>query len=210
MTLYFVRHGESTWNVEQRFQGQLDPPLSELGILQARSLARRLEQESPPAAIVSSPLRRARDTAEIIGDRCGLPVALDERLIEICHGPWQGELEADVARRWPDLYKQWHESPALVRFPDGESLADVESRFESFMTDALSMPSPLVVCTHDVLVRVAALWSRREPLERFFEWRTENAAITEIAAVDGARRLLRHNDAEHLDGLRSDVARQAL
>ena len=210
MTFYFVRHGESTWNVERRFQGQLDPPLSDLGILQAQSLARRLAQESRPAAIVSSPLQRARRTAEIIGERCHVPVSLDRRLVEICHGPWQGELETDVARRWPALYRQWHEMPDLARFPEGESLSDVEVRFLSFIGDALAMPSPLLICTHDVLVRLAVLWARHEPLGRFSEWRTENAGITEIEIQHGTRRVSRYNDIEHLDGLRSDVARQAL
>jgi len=205
-----VRHGESTWNVERRFQGQLDPPLSELGLLQAQSLARRLAQESRPAAIVSSPLQRARNTAEIVGERCHVPVSVDQRLIEICHGPWQGELEADVARRWPALYKQWHEMPDLARFPDGESLSDVEARFLSFVEDALVLPSPLLVCTHDVLVRLAVLWVRHLPLSRFSEWRSENAGITEMEVKPGERRLVRYNDIEHLDGLRSDVARQAL
>ena len=210
MIFYFVRHGESTWNVERRFQGQLDPPLSELGVLQAQSLARRLAQESRPAAIVSSPLQRARNTAEIIGERCNIPVGLDQRLIEICHGPWQGELETDVARRWPALYKQWHEMPDVARFPEGESLSDVERRFLSFIEDAFVMPSPLLICTHDVLVRLAMLWARHEPLDRFSEWRTENAGITEIELMRGTRTVVRYNDIEHLDGLRSDVARQAL
>jgi broad specificity phosphatase PhoE len=210
VTLYFVRHGESTWNVEGRFQGQLDAPLSELGVLQAQALAERIAAEARPAAIVSSPLSRALRTAEIIGKRCGIAVAVDDRLIEICHGQWQGLLENEVARRWPALYKQWHEAPATVTFPDGESLRDVQVRFDSFLKDALSKPSPLLVCTHDVLVRLAALWARHESLERFFEWKTENAAMTEIEVEHGKPRLVRYNDVAHLDGLRSDMARQAL
>jgi phosphoserine phosphatase len=210
VTLYFVRHGESTWNVEGRFQGQADAPLSDLGVRQAVAVAQRIARESPPAAIVSSPLSRARRTAEIIGEVCRIPVSVDERLIEICHGEWQGVLESDVVRRWPALYERWHAAPVSVTFPGGESLGDVQTRFDSFLTDALSMPTPLLVCTHDVLVRLAALWARREPLERFFEWKTENAAITEIKVVQGQPKLVRHNDAAHLDGLRSDMAHQAL
>jgi broad specificity phosphatase PhoE len=210
VTLYFVRHGESTWNVEGRFQGQLDAPLSGVGVLQAQAVAQRIARETPPAAIVTSPLSRARRTAEIIGACCGIPVSVDERLIEICHGQWQGVLETDVVRRWPALHKQWHEAPVTVTFPDGESLLHVQARFDSFLADAFAMPSPLLVCTHDVLVRLAALWARHEPLERFFEWKTENAAITEIEVQQGEPRLVRHNDVGHLDGLRSDVAHQAL
>jgi phosphoserine phosphatase len=210
VTLYFVRHGESTWNVEGRFQGQLDAPLSDLGILQARAVAGRIAREGPPAAIVTSPLQRARRTAEIIGECCGISVSVDERLIEICHGQWQGVLETDVVRRWPALYQQWHESPVTVTFPDGESLLQVRARLDSFLKDALALSSPLLVCTHDVLVRLAVLWALHEPLERFFEWKTENAAITEIEVERSEPRLVRHNDIGHLDGLRSDMAHQAL
>jgi probable phosphoglycerate mutase len=208
--LYFVRHGESTWNVEGRFQGQLDAPLSDLGVRQAHAVAQRIAREAPPAAIVSSPLSRALRTAQIIGEACSIPVSIDDRLIEICHGQWQGVLESDVVRRWPALYEQWHDTPVSVTFPDGESLRQVQTRFDLFVKDALLLPSPLLICTHDVLVRLATLWARHEPLEYFFEWKTENAAIMEVEVVQGVPKLVRHNDVAHLDRLRSDVAHQAL
>ena len=210
MKLYFVRHGESTWNVEGRFQGQLDAPLSDLGVRQAHAVAQRIAREAPPAAIVSSPLSRALRTAQIIGEACSIPVSIDDRLIEICHGQWQGVLESDVVRRWPALYEQWHDTPVSVTFPDGESLRQVQTRFDLFVKDALLLPSPLLICTHDVLVRLATLWARHEPLEYFFEWKTENAAIMEVEVVQGVPKLVRHNDVAHLDRLRSDVAHQAL
>lgn len=210
MTLLFVRHGESTWNVEGRFQGQLDAPLSALGVLQAQALAERISRQMPPATIVSSPLSRARRTAEIVAERSGVAVSIDERLIEICHGEWQGLLKDDVVRRWPALYRQWHEAPATVTFPDGESLLHVQARLDSFLGDASSMTSPVLVCTHEVVLRLAALWASHESLEHYFEWRTENAAITEIEIDRGRPKLVRHNDAAHLDGLRSDMAHQAL
>lgn len=210
MTLLFVRHGESTWNAEGRYQGQLDAPLSELGVRQARAVAERLCVESRPAAIVSSPLARARGTAEIIGARCNLSVSFDERLTEICHGEWEGLLVRDVAERWPATFKQWHDDPASVTFPEGESLSDVETRLRSFIGDVGAYASPLVVCTHDVIIRLAMLWAKREPLAHFFAVKSENGAITEIAYADGVPRLIRSNDHAHLDGLRSNVVNQAL
>jgi phosphoserine phosphatase len=208
--LYFVRHGESTWNVEGRFQGQLEAPLSDLGVRQAHAVAQRIAREAPPAAIVSSPLSRAHRTAQSIGEACGIPVSIDDRLIEICHGEWQGLLKDDVVRRWPALYQQWHEVPASTTFPGGESLRQVQARLDSFLANALSMPSPLLVCTHEVVVRLAVLWATQEPLECYFRWKAENAAITEVEVVRGAPKLVRHNDLAHLDGLRSDMAHQAL
>lgn len=211
MRLLFVRHGESRWNVEGRFQGRRDIELSELGVKQAHALAARLAAHGRPAAIVASPLVRARRTAEIVGQACGRAVDVDERLVEISHGEWEGLVEHDVAQRWPAMIAAWHEKPHTVSFPDGESLDEVQTRFRSFATDVAARPSPLLVCTHDVIVRLAALWASGEPIERFFSIMSENGAITEIELEAGSRpRLVRLNDSEHLSGLRSDLARQAL
>jgi phosphoserine phosphatase len=212
MRLLFVRHGESTWNLEGRFQGQLDPPLSELGGRQAWAVAQRLASDERPMAIIASPLLRARRTAEIIAQACSLTLSTDKRLCEISHGQWEGLVAAEVKRRWPVMLRQWLEQPEAVHFPGGESLADVQTRMLSFLNDvqARNQASPLVVCTHDVIVRLAALWAQDQPLQRFWDVKTENATITELALQGDVRTLVRRNDAAHLNGLRSDVARQAL
>jgi probable phosphoglycerate mutase len=210
VTLLFVRHGESTWNVEGRFQGRQDPPLSELGERQARAVAQRLAAHEHPAAIVSSPLARARRTAEIIGEACGVPVALDERLVEISHGEWEGLLRSEIAQRWPAELALWQTAPWTVEFPRGESVARVRARLESFMRDAITKPSPLVVCTHDVIIRLARLWAAGEPDDRFVTLKGENGAILEVEVGPGGPVLVRANDTAHLEGLRSDLASQAL
>jgi broad specificity phosphatase PhoE len=88
-TLLLVRHGETDWNAEGRLQGQTDRPLSDFGRRQARQLAEQLENEEL-AAIYSSDLARARETAEIVGERVGLPVELDPDLREKDWGTWEG------------------------------------------------------------------------------------------------------------------------
>jgi broad specificity phosphatase PhoE len=210
MRLLFVRHGESTWNLEGRFQGQLDPLLSDLGVLQAKAVAERIAREDKPAAIISSPLIRARRTAELIAHACELPLVTDDRLCEISHGQWEGLLGTEVAKRWPAMLAQWREAPEAVHFPEGESLADVEARLASFLAEVEGGLSPMVVCTHDVIVRLAVLWAEGNHLDRFWDMKTENASITEIDLEGHRRTLVRRNDAAHLDGLRSDLARQAL
>lgn len=209
MRLLFVRHGESTWNLEGRFQGQLDPPLSKLGLQQAEAVAQRLAR-ARPAAIVSSPLIRGRRTAEIIANACEVPLETDDRLREISHGQWEGLLSAEVAQRWPAMLAQWRDRPERVHFPRGESLADVDIRLHSFLADSKGRPSPLLVCTHDVIVRLAVLWAQGAPLQRFWDAATDNASITEITIEGDRRALVRRNDVAHLEGLRSDLARQAL
>jgi 2,3-bisphosphoglycerate-dependent phosphoglycerate mutase len=88
-TLLLVRHGETDWNADGRLQGQTDRPLSDFGRRQARKLAEELADE-PLEAIYSSDLARARETAEIVGERLGLPVVLDPELREKDWGSWEG------------------------------------------------------------------------------------------------------------------------
>jgi broad specificity phosphatase PhoE len=88
-TLFLVRHGETDWNAEGRLQGHTDRPLSDYGRRQARQLAEELEGEELEA-IYSSDLARARETAEIVGERLGLPVALEPELREKDWGTWEG------------------------------------------------------------------------------------------------------------------------
>jgi len=208
--LLFVRHGESTWNVEGRFQGRQDPPLSPLGEMQARAVAERLAREGHMRSIISSPQRRARATAQTIATRCKLEVVCDERLVEIAHGEWEGLLRAQVAQRWPDWLERWRDEPQSVQFPGGESLSQVRTRFLSFIGDASGFGSPLIVCTHDVIIRLAVLWACGEPVERFTGLKSDNAGVTEIDLTDGQPTLVRQNDVAHLGELRSDLAGQAL
>jgi broad specificity phosphatase PhoE len=97
--LLFVRHGQSTWNAEGRWQGQADPPLSDLGRWQAALAAERLGAFD---AIVASPLERAHDTAHIIAELLGAgPVVVDHDLMERHAGEWAGLTRAEIDERWP-------------------------------------------------------------------------------------------------------------
>lgn len=109
--LYFIRHGQTDWNAEQRFQGQIDVPLNDLGRRQARANGRRLAQllaGSGDPRFVASPLKRARETMELVRAELGLdPQAFDtdKRLLEIDYGEWQGFTLAEVKRAFPDLHR---------------------------------------------------------------------------------------------------------
>lgn len=140
-TLVLVRHGESTWSAEGRFQGRADPPLSPLGQLQARLVAARLADREkrlalqipvgPPIAVWHSPLRRTRDTARVVAgslaDGDSLLRAVPG-LVEIDQGEWQGRLGPDVAAEYPDLLAAWRATPTLAHAPGGESLATAGQR----------------------------------------------------------------------------------
>ena len=99
-----MRHGETDWNFVGRWQGHSDTPLNDAGREQARGLAATLDRVD---AIYSSDLARARETAEILAERLGLPVRLDERLRERGFGSWEGLTSAEIEERFPDSYRRW-------------------------------------------------------------------------------------------------------
>ena len=139
-TLVIVRHGESTWIAEGRFQGRADPPLSLLGERQASMVARRLVERdagSPlpiptgvPDAIWHSPLSRAAHTAAAIARAQPAPVPLRPlpALTEIAQGEWEGVPHAEVSARWSDELTAWRRSPATNHAPGGEALPDATQR----------------------------------------------------------------------------------
>ena len=106
--LLIVRHGETDWNAEFRFQGHADTPLNETGRAQARALAEELADVQADA-IYSSDLSRARETAEILGERLGVPVTPLRELREIDVGSWQGLTRDEIDARYPGAYAAWRQ-----------------------------------------------------------------------------------------------------
>lgn len=136
-TLVLIRHGETDWNVEGRYQGQADPPLNARGLAQARRLAEEL-RDAGLDVLYSSPLRRAAETAEILASALNLPLHLEPRLMEINQGAWQGRLRGDIAARYPETFRRWQTEPWRVTPPGGESLAQVQARVYSAVEDIVA------------------------------------------------------------------------
>lgn len=127
--VYLVRHGETPWNVERRFQGQLNVALSAAGREQARAVAGWLAGRPVRfIAIYSSDLRRAAETAAVIGERTGIMPQLDPRLREINVGEWSGLLADEVEQRYPGALLEWHERIDRYTIPGGESIPIVQQR----------------------------------------------------------------------------------
>lgn len=163
--LILVRHGESTWNAEGRFQGQSDPPLSEFGRRQADAFAEELADRGI-REIYSSDLRRAAQTANALAERTDLRVRLDRRLREIHQGLWEGRLRTEIKRKWPELVLQWEKDPWQCSPPEGETLQQVAARVRSFLGDLLerSIDGSVAVITHKVPAALLTLQvSRADP-----------------------------------------------
>lgn len=208
MILYVARHGETDFNREGRYQGQLESSLTAEGMQQAQALAQALRRENI-ARVVSSPLGRCVKTAQAVADARGVPVETDARLLEIHHGSWQGRLRGEIERAEPQLIDTWRHSPGDVRFEGGESLADVAARFESFAA-TLDGNTDVVLVTHDVLVRLAILRAANRPLADFWMRRVVNGGYAQIAVEQTRWTLLEECVESHLDGLLSDPVHQAL
>jgi probable phosphoglycerate mutase len=150
LRLVIVRHGHTTWSGRGVFTGHRDVPLDEHGLAQADAVARQLHAHRPNA-ILSSDLRRARQTADAIGAACGLPVTVDPRLREERLGSWEGLTHEEVASRFPGDYKAWRAS-GVEAIGDREGMLATAERARAAVLAALDTGVPgngvLVVVTH--------------------------------------------------------------
>lgn len=125
--LILVRHGETDWNVQGRFQGQSDPPLNEQGLAQAGKLTLELAGEKV-GAVYTSDLQRARQTAEILARSLGAPLRIDPRLREIHQGKWEGMVVEEIRRGYPQEFARRAADPLASVPPGGESVRRVQQR----------------------------------------------------------------------------------
>jgi len=125
--MLLLRHGQTELSVQRRYSGRGNPPLTELGRSQAHAAARYLAERGGIAAVVSSPLQRAHDTATAAAKGLGLDVTIDADLIETDFGAWEGLTFAEAAERDPELHTRWLRDTSLAP-PDGESFDTVAQR----------------------------------------------------------------------------------
>lgn len=191
--IYLIRHGETTWNRHGLYQGTADVPLSRAGALQAAALARALSGVRFGAAC-SSPLSRARATAEAVVGAPGPPVVAIPELREISYGLWQGRGPAARARCAAGLERRWRESPWSVRFPGGETLREVSDRAVGALERILrSHPGETVLLSgHGHLNRVLLIHALGWDEGRFWSIEQPNACCY----------LLRFSGADALSGER--------
>ncbi len=126
--IFLIRHGETNWNKEGRFQGQIDIPLNDTGKDQAQKTFEYLRNISFNKAFSSS-MNRPYETAQIIlQNKKELKIKKIDSLIEISHGLWEGKLESEIREKWSNLLRDWHDRPQEVVMPEGESIKDVSKR----------------------------------------------------------------------------------
>ena len=136
MSILLARHGETDWNVERRIQGNTDIPLNENGIRQAHSLSSYLEREErekgvPLSFVFTSPLKRAEETAEIVGKRLAVPVEVIPGLEEMDFGVCEGKSWLQAKAEYAKEIEEWEDNKCYHKIPGGESYQDVLERFFS-------------------------------------------------------------------------------
>lgn len=216
MRVLLARHGETPWNAEGRYQGQIDIPLSPTGEGQARALGARLADVRIDRAI-ASPLTRARTTAEFaLGDARKAQLGTDAGLLEIAHGEWEGLLASEIRERDPERLRDWREAPETVQMPGagGESLQQVLDRawpaFER-ATAGLGDGDTLLIVAHDAVNRVLLCRILGIPLNRLWTFRQAPATLNLLEGPEAARmEVVRLNDCAHHTALFGEAVHRAL
>ena len=156
MTIHLARHGQTAYNHEGRFQGHLPVPLDATGREQAAALA-EVAAGVEIVTLVCSPLRRARQTADVVAARIGLEPVQDARFAETDTGDWTGRSFADVRAEDPEGFARFQRSDPAFRYPGGESFAEQSYRVQAGLSDLRGKPGalPALVVCHRGVIRLA-------------------------------------------------------
>ena len=206
-----VRHGKTFYNDEGRCQGALDTPLNSLGIQQAELLAERLK-DVPIDVFISSPLERAYLTTKKCADAQGKPIAYtDIRLKELDYGDWAGKLYSDIAKEYPKQYKLANEKPWKIKYPNGGTLKEMQSRYRAALDDAVARyPGKVIfIGAHSggnaaLLCDVLGL-----KLDSYKRIRQDNTCINVLQYKSGGWKVLLMNSVDHLGYLYNGMKKAA-
>jgi len=206
-----VRHGETVWNQEGRFQGQIDTPLSPMGNKQGILVAEALKNVHIDV-IYASPLSRSFDTAVMCSNSHGLDVIRDDRLLEINHGKWEGLFASEIESLYTDLLERWRTTVVDVQMPEGECIEDVRKRamaaFQEY-TEKHEGQTVLVVA-HDAVNKAVLCDILELEQSHFWQMKQDNTCINVFEYDRGKWRLVLMNSTVHLGFLFSGIEQKGL
>ncbi|MFD8793198.1 bifunctional RNase H/acid phosphatase [Streptomyces vinaceus] len=202
-TFVLLRHGETALTPQKRFSGSggTDPELSEAGRRQASAVAEALAGRGTVQTIVSSPLRRCRETAQAVADRLGLTVTVEEGLREVDFGAWEGLTFAEVRERFPDDLQAWLDSPKAAPTGGGESFAAATRRISATRDRLLAAHAgrTVLLVTHVTPVKILVRLALGAPPEALFKMELSAASLSAVAYyADGNASVRLLNDTSHL------------
>ena len=198
--IFLVRHGQTDANIDRRYQGGKDTSLSSVGRESMRLLADSFVPRSP-TRVISSPLRRARESASILCARFGTK-AISERkdLHEFLYGVWEGMTEEDVQKYRTNEYAHWKSTPVITEIPNAEHINDAYNRcrdvWEYYEHDVRCWGGSIVSVAHDIVNRLIICNALDLPANYIWRFRQTNASVTVLAVketYDGKLRMLNHS-----------------
>jgi probable phosphoglycerate mutase len=195
-----LRHGQTPLSVERRFAGRGDIPLTQVGLDQAAAAAAALADRGAIDLVLTSPLRRARQTAEAVARRTDAPLAVDNDLAETDFGAWEALTFAEVMARWPAEIAAWM-ADANAAPPGGESFAAVAKRVDAALDRLLAAHQgrTVVVVSHVTPIKTVVCRALLAPTAALFRMHLDVASLTEAAwFADGPALLRSLNDTAHL------------
>ena len=202
-TILLIRHGETPWNAERRLQGHIDIPLNERGLQQAAALGQALAGE-PLAAVLSSDLQRARQTAQAVAELQHLPVQTDALLRERCYGAFEGLLYADIAARYPHEYAQWQARQIDAVMPSAERQAESFRQFYARANGAIARwaqqydGQTIAIVAHGGVLECAYRAAVGMSLDSPRDFQVRNASVNRFSHADGKLHLVHWGNIEHL------------
>ncbi|MFI5636721.1 bifunctional RNase H/acid phosphatase [Streptomyces goshikiensis] len=202
-TFVLLRHGETALTPQKRFSGSggTDPELSPAGRRQATAVAEALAARGTVQAVVSSPLRRCRETAQAVADRLGLAVVVEDGLRETDFGAWEGLTFGEVRERFPDDLQAWLDSPKAAPTGGGESFSAVTRRVSATRDRLLAAYAgrTVLVVTHVTPVKTLVRLALGAPPESLFRMELSAASLSAVAYyADGNASVRLLNDTSHL------------
>lgn len=178
LELLFIRHGQTDWNASQKVMGRQPIPLNDAGRAQARELAGFLEG-TYLAAVISSPVKRAAETAEIIAASKGLGVEFDRGLSEIDYGDWVNLSFADLVGKYGGLWHKYKIDPNDVVLPGGESMRDVKKRVGRFVDKVCKRfdSGRVALVSHADIIKIALIHLFKLDLKQMACYSIDNCAM---------------------------------
>ncbi len=205
LRLVLVRHGQTDWNKEERYRGRFDLSLDKTGLQQAEATGLALRKFNI-AAVYTSPLKRAVQTASAIANNVHQPLFTLEELIDIDYGEWQGLTPAEAAARDGALYNRWLKSPHMVSFRQGESLSTVKDRVTTALAraEARHQNETVAMVSHKVVCMVLVCHLLGLDLSHFWQVEQDLSAINLFENRNNVFIATRLNDTCHLKGLAAE------
>ncbi len=199
MEIFFVRHGETKGNKEKRFRGRTDYPLNNNGRKQAKKLKKKLDNFNFDK-LISSPLKRAYETAEIIKPE-GLEINIDKEINNVDVGDWSNVKKDDVKKNYPELFKIWITNPEDIKFPNGESLKSLYDRAGSFIEKLVKKDyERVLVVSHRSLMKCLMGYILNMKKDYFWKFYFNNASYSIINYNEDRGFLIKMiNESCHLD-----------